>query len=105
LRLSLPEHDSFIDELAESAVIREVHVYGGAVSIGKKGERKSQHLGVGTRLIGRAEELSRRAGVDNLAVISAVGTREYYRRLGFRDGDLYQHYPLGEKGDREIGRG
>ena len=33
----------------------------------------------------------RGVGRGRLAVISAVGTREWYRRLGFRDGKLYQH--------------
>jgi elongator complex protein 3 len=94
LRLCLPNKRAFIDELRESALIREVHVYGAAVNIGKKSEEKSQHSGLGTRLIRRAEELARRAGYGNLAVISSVGTREYYRRLGFRDGSLYQHLPL-----------
>jgi elongator complex protein 3 len=94
LRLCLPSREPFIDELRRSALIREVHVYGAAVEIGKKAEEKSQHVGLGTRLIRYAEELSRRAGFRNLAVISSVGTREYYRRLGFRDGDLYQHLPI-----------
>ncbi len=92
LRLCLPEKKSFIEELSESALIREVHVYGAAVNIGKKGEHGSQHLGLGTRLIERATDLARQAGYKNLAVISSVGTREYYRRLGFRDGELYQHH-------------
>ena len=90
LRLCLPDTESFLEELQGSALIREVHVYGAAVNIGKRGERGSQHLGLGTRLIERAKDLTRQAGYRNLAVISSVGTREYYRRLGFRDGELYQ---------------
>jgi elongator complex protein 3 len=94
LRLCLPASNPFIEELNESALIREVHVYGAAVNIGKRGERQSQHLGLGTRLIRQASELAGRAGYRNLAVISSVGTREYYRRLGFHDGELYQHLEL-----------
>jgi elongator complex protein 3 len=94
LRLCLPDETSFIEELGECALIREVHVYGAAVNIGKRGEYGSQHLGLGTRLIDRAKEMALNAGYKNLAVISSVGTREYYRRLGFQDGELYQHCKL-----------
>jgi elongator complex protein 3 len=94
LRLCLPEGDAYIDELQASALIREVHVYGAAVGIGKKDEQKSQHTGLGTQLIERAKSLSRREAFTNLAVISSVGTREYYRRLGFKDRELYQHTDL-----------
>jgi elongator complex protein 3 len=94
LRLCLPDTESYIDELDGSALIREVHVYGTAVNIGKKGGRNSQHLGLGTRLIHRARDLARDADFSDLAVISSVGTREYYRKLGFRDGTLYQHLSM-----------
>ncbi|MGH9322102.1 MAG: elongator complex protein 3 [Vicinamibacteria bacterium] len=91
LRLSLPASESFIDELADSAVIREVHVYGSALGIGERDDGKAQHLGLGRKLIDRAALDARSRGFKNLSVISSVGTREYYRRLGFTDGALYQH--------------
>ena len=56
------------------------------------------HLGLGRRLIDAAAERAARDGYEDLAVISSVGTREYYRRLGFEDGRLYQHRRL--DGDR-----
>ncbi len=91
LRLSLPAEPVEIDEIATSAMIREVHVYGRLVGIGERRDGRSQHLGLGSRLIERAAELAAQAGFSDLAVISAVGTRDYYRRLGFTDGALYQH--------------
>lgn len=94
LRLSLPSVEPFIKELAQSAIIREVHVYGQAVNLGKKIFGAAQHLGLGTKLIAKAGKLARAAGYPNLAVISAIGTREYYRKLGFTDGELYQHQNL-----------
>ena len=57
-------------------------------------ESRSQHLGLGTRLVDAAIRRSRSEGFDRLAVISAIGTRDYYRGLGFEDGDLYQHREL-----------
>jgi elongator complex protein 3 len=94
LRLCLPVAGAFVDELRGAAIIREVHVYGAALGIGKKDEQKSQHSGLGTKLIERAKTLSRQRGFGSLAVISSVGTREYYRRLGFKDGELYQNIDL-----------
>ncbi len=80
-------------ELAGRAVIREVHVYGAVVALGDRERGRSQHAGLGRRLIAEALEIAAEAGFDHAAVISSVGTREYYRRLGFTDGALYQHRP------------
>jgi elongator complex protein 3 len=94
LRLLLPEHAGSISELEGSAIIREVHVYGLLVPIGERQDGRSQHLGLGRSLVHRATETARAAGFEDLAVISSVGTREYYRGLGFIDGPLYQHLDL-----------
>lgn len=94
LRLSLP-HASYLaahaNELpvhAGEAMIREVHVYGKVTGLGKKG-RSAQHAGLGRRLIEHATQLAREAGYSRINVISAIGTREYYRSLGFADNGLY----------------
>lgn len=94
LRLSLPKQSSFIPELKNSSIIREVHVYGPAVGIGKKDITMAQHGGFGTQLIKKAKQISQLAGYENMAVISSIGTREYYRKKGFVDGQLYQHMDL-----------
>jgi len=97
LRLSLPREDEngAPAELSGCARIREVHVYGAVAGLGEEGDepatRTAQHSGLGRRLIERAAALAAAEGYPDLAVISAVGTREYYRRRGFRDGELYQH--------------
>ena len=94
LRLSLPLATPPIDELLNCAIIREVHVYGQAVPVGDKKNEHSQHLGLGTKLIDRAKELAKKAGYKKIAVISAIGTREYYKKLGFDQKWLYQHLDL-----------
>ncbi len=63
LRLSLPARPVAIDEIATSAMIREVHVYGRLVGLGQRRDGRSQHLGLGTRLVERAAELAAAAGV------------------------------------------
>jgi elongator complex protein 3 len=87
LRLSLPQRGA-------DAMIREVHVYGAAADLGERSPRKAQHAGLGRRLIASAARLAAQDGRRELTVISAVGTREYYRSLGFHDRGLYQHRPL-----------
>lgn len=85
LRLSLPYKSN-------SAMIRELHVYGRSLNLKAKG--KTQHLGLGSKLIQTAKTLSRQNKYQILSVISAVGTREYYRRHGFVDAELYQQFTI-----------
>ena len=90
LRLSLPKISSFIPELKDCAIIREIHIYGQSLEVGKKEEGKAQHQGMGKNLIKIAEEISKNENFPKLAVISAIGTRKYYEKNGFELQDLYQ---------------
>ena len=85
LRLSLPDKSIAhpFPELTGLAMIREVHVYGPALNLGEDSHGEAQHMGLGSRLVERACEISRQAGYDRIAVISAIGTQEYSARLGF----------------------
>jgi len=94
LRLFLPRDPSFVPELASSAIIRELHVYGASLELGLRAAHGAQHRGLGMRLVERAERVTRERGGQRLSVISAIGTRAYYRKLGFVDGELYQHLDL-----------
>lgn len=90
LRLSLPTESPITPELENAAMIREVHVYGQSLQIGQEETGRAQHAGLGKTLIERAADIARARGYQYLAVISAIGTREYYRKRGFEDGQLYQ---------------
>jgi|694.fasta_scaffold03899_8 elongator complex protein 3 len=90
LRLSLPTKERFMDELKDTAMIREVHVYGQSLQIGDQKEGKAQHLGLGKKLISKAEDFAKSYNFDNLAVISSIGTREYYSKQGYSLNYLYQ---------------
>ena len=99
LRLSLPKRDAKepapIDEIAGRALVRELHVYGAALSIGRSAGREAQHRGLGARLLEHAAEVAAAESYETLSVISAIGTKPYYRKHGFVDGALYQHRALG----------
>ncbi len=75
------------------AMIREVHVYGKVAALHRTGEG-TQHLGLGRTLVEEACRQAAAAGFTAVNVISAVGTRAYYRRLGFTDAGLYQRRDL-----------
>jgi elongator complex protein 3 len=94
LRLALPAQPSCVAELGRSALIRELHVYGEALDLGARTDARAQHRGLGRRLIAEAARRASALGYVQLSVISATGTRPYYRRLGFTDGELYQHLAL-----------
>lgn len=69
-------------ELKNCAIIREVHTYGELAPVNIKG--KVQHLGFGKKLIKEAENIALKNGYKKIAVIAAVGTRGYYRKLGYK---------------------
>jgi elongator complex protein 3 len=94
LSLPLPGVERPLAELAGQAMIREVHVYGPAVPIGMESGGEAQHSGLGASLLAKAKEIAREAGFESLAVISAIGTREYYSRHGFKPDGLYMSVAL-----------
>jgi elongator complex protein 3 len=91
LRLSFPDRGRPhpFPELEDHAMIREVHVYGPALDLGEESRGEAQHIGLGTELIEEAKRMAREAGYGSLAVISAIGTRRYYAKLGFELDGLY----------------
>jgi elongator complex protein 3 (tRNA carboxymethyluridine synthase) len=93
LRLSLPHGPAPARELDGSALIREVHVYGASLPLGARGPAP-QHAGLGRALVREAARRAASRGYRDLGVISAIGTRPWYRALGFADDELYQHLPL-----------
>ena len=103
-RLSLPHWDKLTagacdvtaNELLvqpDQAMIRELHVYGQALSLGSEG-MSAQHQGLGQKLLAEASSIAAEAGYTSLNVISSIGTRAYYRAQGFSDAGLYQQKAL-----------
>jgi len=90
LRLRVPSAKAHRPEIkAEpSAIVRELHVYGPLVPVGKHSASAWQHKGYGKVLLAEAERLAQdEFGLKKLLVISALGTRRYYMRFGYgRDG-------------------
>ena len=83
LRLRFPARPHR-EELSGAALVRELHIYGSTVAVGKEaGMNDWQHRGYGRELITHAEELARDAGYNKLAIISGIGVRGYYKKAGY----------------------
>ena len=99
LRLSLPKQDVLenihvdLPIQAHEAMIREVHVYGKVAALGER-EGGAQHLGLGSKLVDTACTIAKQSGFERINVISAIGTRRYYERLGFSQVGLYHQKTL-----------
>lgn len=77
VRLRIPDN-------SKELLVRELHVYGPSLEIGKKAGRESQHKGLGRRLMNEAEKIARKYCCKKIIVISGAGVRDYYRNLGYR---------------------
>lgn len=86
-RLRFPSQCLREEITEESAIIRELHVYGKATEIHKTGD--VQHQGFGKQLVKKAEELCIKNGRNKLLVIAGVGVREYYKKLGYEQDGPY----------------
>lgn len=91
VRLRIPnlKTDPILPELKNAALIRELHTYGHLVPIDKKSPGATQHLGLGKKLMAEAEKIARKSGVKKMAVISGIGVREYYKKIGYQKDGTY----------------
>ncbi len=84
LRLCNSLNESVIPELVGStAMVRELHVYGQVNSVGTHLNSGAQHRGIGKQLMKAAETLAIKHSYEKLAVISGIGVRGYYAKLGY----------------------
>ncbi|NLZ97128.1 MAG: tRNA uridine(34) 5-carboxymethylaminomethyl modification radical SAM/GNAT enzyme Elp3 [Candidatus Magasanikbacteria bacterium] len=103
LRLRLPNRDKnyyaskifkLQPEIKDSAFIRELHTYGQLISLNQKINKTKkrneiQHTGLGKSLVTEAEKIVKKNNYPKIAVISGVGVRDYYRKLGYKKTKTY----------------
>jgi elongator complex protein 3 len=92
LRLRVPSAKAHRPEIkaAPSAIVRELHVYGPLVPVGKHSTKAWQHKGYGAILLSEAERIARDDyDLRKLLVISALGTKQYYMRFGYEHDGVY----------------
>ena len=77
-------------ELENAALMRELHIYGSLVPVGRDAESEEwQHRNYGRALLARVEEIATAAGFSRLAIMSGMGVRPYYRRHGYERAGPY----------------
>jgi elongator complex protein 3 len=92
LRMRIPSAKAHRPEItaATSAIVRELHVYGPLVPVGKYSKKAWQHKGYGSILLNEAECIARdNYDIKKLVVISALGTKQYYMRFGYSYDGVY----------------
>jgi elongator complex protein 3 len=97
LRLRQISDAAFRPEIVgrKCSIVRELHVYGSAVPLQARDPTKFQHQGYGTLLMEEAERIARdEHQSEKLLVIAGVGTRHYYRKLGYELDGPYMSKPL-----------
>ena len=72
-------------------MIRELHVYGKMTSIVNETTLNVQHRGYGKMLVAQAEKIAQENGYNKIAIISGVGVRQYYEKLGYK---LHNNYMI-----------
>ncbi|KAI5172327.1 elongator complex protein 3 [Nematocida sp. LUAm3] len=98
LRLRKCGPNTYRSELAGStSIIRELHVYGTAVPVQSRDIRKFQHQGYGKLLVLEAERIAKEEHLSTkISIISGIGTRNYYRKLGYHLDGVYMSKYLQE---------
>ena len=105
LRLRLPsqhlyDEKYFLPVLDKEDIIREVHSYGQIIPFNIRKRGAVQHSGFGKKLVREAERIAKREfSVEKIVVISGVGVRDYYRKLGYW---LREEYMVKNIGKREL---
>lgn len=96
IRLRLPAKNKEIKDqdlfpvLKDKALIRELHVYGYNTSVGNEA-KSSQHKGIGTKLLKKAEEIAYYNNYPGIVVISGEGVKEYYAKKGYKEKDTFMY--------------
>ncbi|MBT3813979.1 tRNA uridine(34) 5-carboxymethylaminomethyl modification radical SAM/GNAT enzyme Elp3 [Candidatus Woesearchaeota archaeon] len=87
LRMRFPA-ESLREEITfDSAIVRELHIYGTATSLGSEGS--VQHRGWGKKLLLEAEKIAKEHSKNKVVIISGIGVRGYYQKLGYELEGVY----------------
>lgn len=90
LRLRFNENpaENILPELKNASLVRELHVYGQMIPVRDENSdeeiSKTQHLGLGKKLMLEAERITKKRKLKKVAVISGIGVRNYYKKLGYK---------------------
>ena len=91
VRLCDNSSNKYLKGINKCALIRELHVYGQVVtsSYNNKHDEKAQSKGFGKKLMNLAEEIALENKYYSIAVISGIGVKKYYKKMGYSEKDTY----------------
>ena len=95
LRFNNDLNKNIFPELINTSIVRELHVYGKMTPVKDSGQ--VQHSGLGKKLMAEAERLTKKNKLDKVAVISGIGVRNYYKKLGYTIEGTYMTKVLTDK--------
>jgi|TARA_B100001964_G_C14247278_1_gene608081 elongator complex protein 3 len=90
-RLRFPSQFLRKEITKDSALVRELHIYSPSVAIGSKSEDSYQHRGLGKKLLKKAEEIAKQNNKKKILVLSGIGAKEYYLKLGYKKDGPYMY--------------
>jgi len=99
LRLRIPSCEAGRPEIRErrTSIVRELRVLGQTTPIGERKTNQWQHQGIGSELLSKAEQISKEEFKRHkILITSAIGTRDYYRRFGYKLEGPYMSKDIGE---------
>ena len=90
LRFNNSSQQNIFPELDNASLVRELHVYGKMTPVDQDQEiSQTQHLGLGKKLMAEAEKITKENNLNKIAVISGIGVRNYYKKLGYKLENTY----------------
>jgi len=99
LRLRFPSPKAHRQEVSDgrTCIVRELRSLGTSIPIGARDDSSWQHRGLGSSLMSEAERVaSEEFDARKVAVTASVGTRPYYRRLGYTLDGPYMSKRVGD---------
>ena len=95
VRLRIPRKPFRPEIDTQTGLIRELHIYGHMVPVGERRGDAWQHKGWGEALMAEAEKAAKEMyNMRRVVVMSALGTKQYYARLGYKKLGPYVSKPL-----------
>ena len=88
LRFNQNPNKNIFEELKGASIIRELHVYGKMIPTYSESQgdevSRTQHSGFGKKLMAEAEKITKTSKLNKISVISGIGVRNYYKKLGYQ---------------------
>ncbi len=84
IRVRIPSEEAHRPEVHGAALVRELHVYGQMIPVGRRSTKDFQHRGWGRKLLAEAELEAAKLSTEKILITSGLGVKQYYVKQGYR---------------------